>query len=124
MEGKNNIMRVVFVYNANSGKLNALMDAGHKLLSPSTYSCRLCTLTYDTFTEKSIWKSFRNETQIFMDFYHKDEFEVQFPKIKHIYPTILKLEGSQLTTVLTNEDLERISDVKQLIERLKLKLNN
>ncbi len=115
-------MTLLFVYNANSGTLNALVDAGHKLFSPSTYPCSLCALTYDTFTESTIWKTFRKESHLTMEFYHKDEFEVKFPSVKMMYPTVLKLEGHLLTTVLTDEVLNEISDVEALIEKLKLSL--
>ena len=115
-------MKLLFVYNANSGRLNALFDAGHKLFSPSNYPCSLCALTYDTFTENTIWKAFRKESHLNMDFYHKDEFEATFPNVKIIYPTVLMLDEHQLTTVLTNEVLNEISDVKALIEKLKFSL--
>jgi hypothetical protein len=115
-------MILIFVYNANSGKLNALLDAGHKLFSPSTYPCSLCALTYDTLSEVTIWKTFRKESHLTMEFYHKDEFEVTFPNVKLIYPSVLKLEGNQLTTVLTDEMLNEISDVEALIEKLKSSL--
>lgn len=115
-------MKLLFVYNAKSGRLNALFNVGHKLLSPSTYQCRLCALTHDNFSEKTIWKAFRNESQINMEFYHKDEFEATFPNVKLTYPTILKLEGNQLTTVVTNDILNEISDVENLISRLKTNL--
>tara|TARA_R110002049_G_scaffold106743_4_gene254289 strand:- start:72 stop:419 length:348 start_codon:yes stop_codon:yes gene_type:complete len=112
-------MKLLFIYNANSGSLNALFDAGHKLISPSTYKCSLCALTHDIFTENIIWKNFREESHFDMEFYHKDEFEAKFPSVKMIYPTILKLEGHQLTTVLNPEVLNEISRAEGLIERLK-----
>ncbi|WP_179009016.1 GTPase [Winogradskyella forsetii] len=113
-------MKLLFIYNANSGKLNALFDAGHKLISPSTYKCSLCALTYDTFAENRAWKNFRADSHLKMEFYHKDEFEAVFPSVKLIYPTILKLENHQLTTVLTPEVIGEIPNVEALIERLKL----
>jgi hypothetical protein len=70
----------------------------------------------------SIWKVFRKESVLSMDFYHKDEFEAKFPNVKLIYPTVLKLEAHQLSTVLTDNVLNEISDVNELIERLKLEL--
>ena len=115
-------MKLLFVYNANSGKLNNLLDIGHKLLSPSTYQCSLCALTHDTFKENTIWKNFRAESQFQMEFYHKDEFETKFPSVKLNYPTILKLEKIQFTTVLTPDILNEISSVEALIERLKVSL--
>ncbi|BAO75091.1 hypothetical protein [Winogradskyella sp. PG-2] len=115
-------MTLLFIYNANSGKLNALFDAGHKLFSPSSYPCSLCHLTYDTFTENATWKKFRKESHLVMEFYHKDEFEAKFPKVKVIYPTILKLESHQLTTLLTDEVLNEIKNVEALIKKLKISL--
>lgn len=115
-------MKVIFVYNANSGKLNALFDAGHKLLRPSTYPCSLCALTYDTFSENAIWKTFREERRLDMEFYHKDEFENTFPNVQIPYPSILKLENKMLTTVINNEVLNEIIDIEDLITRLKSNL--
>ncbi|EDP72417.1 hypothetical protein FBALC1_14987 [Flavobacteriales bacterium ALC-1] len=115
-------MKLLFIYNANSGKLNALFDAGHKLFSPTTYMCSLCALTYDTFTENTTWKTFREESDLEMVFYHKDEFEKTFSNVKMIYPAVLKLEGNQLTTVLNNDVLNEIKNVETLIDRLKSRL--
>jgi len=115
-------MKLLFIYNANSGKLNALFDAGHKLFSPSTYQCSLCALTYDTFTENSIWKIFRKESKLTMEFYHKDEFETKFPSVNMIYPAILKLEGNQLTTVLNKDVLNTVSTVEELIKKMKISI--
>ena len=115
-------MKLIFIYNANSGNLNALLDAGHKLFSPSTYKCSLCALTYDTFAENTIWKNFRAESNLDMEFYHKDEFELKFTHVKMTYPAILKLESQQLSVVLDNELLDVISNVETLIKRLKVSL--
>ena len=112
-------MKLLFIYNANSGKLNGLFDIGHKLLSPSTYQCSLCALTHDVFKENTTWKNFRAESQFQMEFYHKDEFETKFPTVKLNYPTVLKLEMTQFTTVLTPDILTEISSVDTLIEKLK-----
>ncbi len=50
--------RLIFVYNADSGLLNAVKDAIHKAISPSTYPCRLCGLTFGAVRMKSAWKEF------------------------------------------------------------------
>ncbi|WP_179319047.1 GTPase [Winogradskyella helgolandensis] len=113
-------MKLLFVYNANSGKMNALFDAGHKFMSPSTYKCSLCALTFDTFSENRIWKDFRAKSNIDMEFYHKDEFETKFPNINMVFPAILKHEAHQMSTVLNADILNEISNVDDLIARLKL----
>lgn len=115
-------MTLIFIYNANSGKLNALLDAGHKLFSPSTYPCSLCALTYNSLTENSIWKNFRKKTELEMEFLHKDEFEDKYPNINLIYPTVLKLDNHQFTTVLNSAILNNLSNAEELIERLEASL--
>ncbi|WP_299275855.1 GTPase [uncultured Psychroserpens sp.] len=115
-------MTLLFVYNANSGKLNTLLDAGHKLLSPKTYQCNLCALTFNTFSENSIWTSFRKNSKIAMVFYHKDEFEAKFPKSTIPYPAILKLEDNALTMLFDNDHLENILSVEDLITQIKSKM--
>ena len=112
-------MSLIFVYNANSGKINAVLDAGHKLFSPSTYPCSLCALTYDTVTENKIWKSFRKESEIDMVFLHKDEFGVDFPDADVNFPVVLKLENESLIPLLDHNDLNNIPSVEALIQKLK-----
>lgn len=111
-------MTLLFVYNANSGALNTLLDVGHKLFSPSTYKCNLCALTYDTFTENNLWKSFRQQSNIEMHFYHIDEFEAQFPSAKFKYPIILKQEDDKLNEFLSSKEIDRIDRVKELIDEI------
>lgn len=115
-------MTLLFVYNANSGALNALFDVGHKLISPSTYKCSLCDLTFDTFKENKIWKAFRQESSINMAFYHKDEFETTYPNEDMSYPSILKLENDSLTIVFDDTRLNKITSVEELITLIKTTL--
>lgn len=115
-------MKLIFIYNAYSGRLNSLIDIGHKLLSPSTYKCSLCAFTHDTFSESIKWKNFREESGITMEFFHKDEFEEKF-KISHLsYPSIIKYENDHFSTVLDKQLLDNIKNVEELIERLNITL--
>jgi len=52
------ISKLIFVYNANSGAINALLDSAHKIISPQTYDCKLCELTYGVFKEDEEWLRF------------------------------------------------------------------
>ncbi|WP_439151893.1 GTPase [Winogradskyella sp.] len=115
-------MKLIFVYNANSGKINALFDAGYKLFNASTYPCSLCALTYDTFTENTTWKAFRKSIDTDMEFLHKDEFEAKNPNVKVDYPTVLKQKDKIISIVLNNEKLNTIKTVNELIEIIKTSL--
>jgi len=114
---------ILFVYNAKSGKINALLDAGHKLLSPSTYKCNLCALTYDTFSENKKWKSFRKSSDVYMQFFHSDEFEEAFPAQNFKYPVVIKQHDNSLDILLNKNDLENINSVDELIDRIKSTTN-
>ena len=69
--------KVVFVYNADSGLLNFVLDAAHKLFAPSTYPCNLCALTY-TPTGLPRWRRFVKTLPWPVEFLHKDELVAQY----------------------------------------------
>lgn len=110
-----NLSKLIFVYNANSGKLNAFMDTLHKKLSPSTYQCSLCSMTYGSFTEMPEWKAFRESFSGEMEFLHIDEFEKLYPS-QATYPVVLSQQGLELKAVLSTEQLNAMSDLKALIQ--------
>jgi len=109
---------LLFVYNANSGKLNALLDVGHKLFSPSTYQCNLCALTFDTFNENKQWKQFREESNINIQFYHIDEFEKAYSNETFKYPVVLKQDENGLNVFLSKAELNTIDSLEVLIEKI------
>ena len=106
-------MKLIFVYNANSGKLNTLFDIGHKLLSPGTYQCDLCSLTHGALSEKKAWKEFRERTELEMEFLHKDELEKIHAKTFD-YPVILK-QADDIELFLSADEISRVKSVDGLI---------
>ena len=50
-------MELIFIYNAQKGRLNSLIDYIHKTVSPGTYSCNLCAITHN-FKKKIKWDNF------------------------------------------------------------------
>jgi len=110
-------MKLIFVYNADSGMLNTVKDISQKLFSPQTYDCFLCSLTHDTFKENSEWKAFRNNSETEMVFLHRDEFEKKYNR-KMEYPVILK-EVDDLETVISKDTLASYSSLSDLIQAVK-----
>ena len=53
-------MKIVLVYNASNVMTNSILDIGHKILSPNTYACNLCSITFGIFSENEEWKNFAN----------------------------------------------------------------
>ena len=117
-------MELIFVYNADSGILNLLKDAAHKMLRPASYPCSLCALTYGAVSEKRSWRAFRNNDERNMRFLHKDEFETEFSE-RYEYPVVLVQnsgtgESSNLSVILDRQTLNELQDVGSLINRLSL----
>lgn len=69
--------RLIFVYNADSGFFSALTDSVHKLLSPATYECNLCRITYGAVGMRDEWRTFIENLAIPVDFLHRDEFRAR-----------------------------------------------
>jgi hypothetical protein len=115
-------MKLIFVYNAESGKLNALFDIAHKIIKPETYQCSLCALTHDALSEKKAWSDFKARTKLELEFLHKDEFEKQYAQTCD-YPVILEPSGPAGTaigfrTVIGSGELSRLKNVEELIKRI------
>lgn len=110
-------MKLIFVYNADSGFVSSMLDIGHKIVNPETYTCNLCKMTFDTFTENKKWKEFRENADIDMEFLHRDEFEEKYD-MKLEYPVVLR-ESDTLETALTQEDLDSFDTLDGLIDAVK-----
>src|SRR3546814_7322004 len=50
--------QLIMVYNADGDKVSVLLNMAHKIVSPSTYECSLCSITHGAFTMRARWKEF------------------------------------------------------------------
>ena len=108
--------RLILVYNADSGLLNALKDAAHKIVSPATYPCSLCALTYGWVSMRACWRRFLASLPITKVFHHRDDFALAFPRLAVPLPAILLAEGDGPPRVLVSApELDALPDVQALI---------
>lgn len=116
-------VKYVFVYNAQSGRLHGLMDAAHKLLSPSTYACKLCALTYDVWSENETWKTFRESFPVSLEFLHIDEFKKNYPEASKKFdnfPFVLMLNADAGWEIfISREDFEKMTSLDDLIAEMR-----
>ncbi|MCI5188831.1 MAG: GTPase [Candidatus Electrothrix sp. AS4_5] len=117
-------MKIIFVYNAESGPINTLLDIGHKFLRPDTYSCTLCSLTHGVLREKEAWQQYRAATEHELEFLHKDEFEEKYGKrAGQGYPVILRSSASEdlnedFEVLLATEEINALAGLEELMRRL------
>lgn len=88
--------RLLFVYNADSGLLNALKDAWHKAVSPQTYECSLCAVTYGAVSMRPEWRAYLKRLPYEADFLHRDEWSESNEPL----PAIFLKRGSEPAKVL------------------------
>ncbi len=115
-------MKLIFVYNAKSGVKTMVKDFFHKLISPSTYPCSLCDLTYGFVSERKEWKDFINRMDIDMDFHHIDDFEDKYQQ-KFIYPVVVGVDNSgELSEIISKEELDAFSSLEHLMKDVEYRI--
>ena len=111
---------LVFIYNADGGLLNGIMDSVHKTVSPATYSCSLCAMTYGVFAMSAKWREWLKALPVAAQFYHRDDS----PFGAMALPAVLARRGSDIEKVLSAATLRGLPDVDALISALDRYLNS
>lgn len=116
----NDKRELLFVYNAGSGVFAGIKDLVHKSVSPQTYGCNLCGLTYGGVSMKQDWKRFIDTLPIKVTFLHKDEFAKLYPKFAQIQlPAAFKKDGENLEEYITATEINNqhtLTDLQRLVE--------
>ena len=108
--------QVIFVYAVDGGLFNSLTHYVHKIVSPKTYSCDLCTLTNGMLGIKSEWAQFIRELGVKTEFLHRNEFVERYPKAQRDFPAVFTLTGDDEPQVLiTSAEIGACSDLAGLI---------
>jgi len=112
-------LELVFVYNADSGIFSGIKDLVHKSVSPKTYRCNLCGLTFGGISMKQEWKEFIKNLPIKVAFLHKDKFIKTYPQLASVsYPVVFKKEGKTLKEFISPDEINKqksLEDLKKLV---------
>jgi hypothetical protein len=122
--GSSELPELLFVYNADAGVINGLLDSVHKLVSPSSYACSLCALTYGLTTMRPEWREFLKNLPAHATFLHRDELLKQYPELaSYPLPVILQREsGLEWHPFITADELSSVNELPQLIQLVKARL--
>ncbi|MEQ1725174.1 MAG: hypothetical protein ABL882_04505 [Sphingopyxis sp.] len=106
---------VIFVYNANAGKLAGLLDTVHKTLSPSTYDCQLCAVTFGAFAMRPEWRDWLKAQPWSAEFFHRPDFRAAWPAHAQTpLPAIFRRDGDTLCPLIGAEAFKRLDSVNAL----------
>ncbi|UOQ51878.1 hypothetical protein [Hymenobacter cellulosivorans] len=111
---------LLFIYNADTGLVNSLLDLAHKLVSPATYPCSLCAITHGTRMRPE-WKEFVAGLPLPTEFLHRDEFLARYPQqaATALPAVFLTNDIGELTPFITAAELNQtdLPGLMQLIQQ-------
>lgn len=111
--------KLIFVYNADGGMLNAIMDSAHKLFAPTTYQCALCAVTHGLVGMRTEWKEYMRTFPYETRFYYRDGFAKDWPGMGDALPAIFFLAPARdLKILIAKSELESVGSVAQLASLL------
>lgn len=110
--------KLIFVYNAEEGFINGVLDSLHKIISPKTYPCKLCAITYGKFSMYPEWKIFLNTLQIEKEFLHKKEFIKNYPSFADLKLPIVLLQDKNIDVLISSDDFLKINTIDELMRTI------
>lgn len=119
----NSTKHLIFVYNADSGFFNSLTDYVHKIVSPKTYSCNLCAITFDNRGMKEDWKKFIDSIDASIEFLHRDEFRKEYNMDEIVLPAVFKKDNDNLQLAINAEEINGCKTLEELKNLVTKKLN-
>jgi hypothetical protein len=114
---------LLFVYNADGDVFSQVTDFAHKIFSPQTYQCPLCTLTYGNFAMKTKWRDVLKTISFPKTFLHRDDFLRRFPRENEApLPAIYIFIENQLRMLISADELKTFSSLDDLIALFQKKI--
>jgi len=107
-------IRLLFVYNADSGIVNSLKDLLHKNFSPSTYQCNLCALTFNNTGMRSEWAGFVDDLGYTIEFLHRDELRERYGVTDVYLPALLRKDPSGVSVIIAAEEINELWTLGEL----------
>jgi len=112
---------LLFVYNADDGPFNLLAGLAHKVFSPATYPCRLCSITHGPLGMRADWKAFLDGLDRPIEFLHRDQFHRVYGMDGPSLPAIFRKDDDgrvePLVDAATINAARSIDDLKRILSQ-------
>ena len=113
------IDRLIFIYNADGGIAQGVLDTLHKTLSPTTYPCSLCAITHGVLRINPKWRYWLKQLDVPVFFQHKDDT----PYRDVALPVVLAERNGEAHALLDAAQLNALGNVDALIAALEARLS-
>lgn len=110
-------MRLLFVYNADGDLGSRLIDAAHKVISPATYPCGLCAITYGPLGMRPAWQAFVDALPVPVAFLHREAFHARYGD-RPLPAVLFETDEGRLDEVVPASGLVAGPDPEADLERL------
>ncbi len=108
--------KIIFIYNASDDFLSVGFDFFHKIISPNTYQCSLCKITYGNVSMKDQWKEYIDGLNYDVEFLYMNNFSQFHPELKALkVPTAFIFDGEKYEELITREEFNSLIDLDSLI---------
>lgn len=115
--------QLLFVYNASAGLGSVVLDSLHKVVSPATYPCKLCGLTYGLTSMRPEWKQFLRALPLPARFLYRDELPATYPALvgQPLSAVFIEDEAGHVAPLITAAEMQPL-DLPGLIALLRQRL--
>ena len=115
--------KLIFIYNASNDYLSVAFDFTHKIISPKTYQCSLCKVTYGAFKMHKKWKEYLDSINLEVIFLYKNNYKKYFPNLEvEDFPCSFLYDGKSNIKFLDKTDFDSCENLDELIELVNIKL--
>lgn len=111
---------LVFVYNARSDIFSKMTDFAHKIISPNSYSCSLCSLTHGPLGMHREWAEFIQSLPIKVGFLYKDQVE---SNSQEDVPQVWLKSGGNKNLLINAAELNATLTLEALMDLINQRLN-
>lgn len=110
-------MKLIFIYNADGDFASSVKGAAHKLVSPDTYPCNLCKLTYPLVSVNHEWRRFVKSLPHEVFFLHRNEFYKQYPDQKQVrLPAVFAEDAPKIRLLIPDVEINKAQNIQELIK--------
>lgn len=114
--------KLIFVYNADSGLINGIKDWAHKIVSPETYTCSLCAITYNNLGMQRPWREFIQELEFDVEFLHRDELKELHAISDISLPAVFVQQDAKLNLWINSDTMNALTSLDELQSLITKKL--
>ena len=83
-------------------------------MSPATYQCNLCALTYGSLGMKGTWARFVDGLGVPVEFLHRDELRERHGLEDVFLPAVLLRDSSGISVLITAEEINVLWTLEEL----------